>query len=278
MPKSNPFKLPAGDPIRRELVKVFRTQRREVFAGLARGKKSNLFSELPEEIPGFHAPTDDVPLMTPKLEGYWDRGGSKLLGRLDLDREAWEVTNPEVQGQIERAALEFCEATNATTSTLLSTALEEVRAALVAGLVTQGESVEALTKRINAIFDQAEKWRARRIAQTEACRAVHAGQESAAIASEIVVGWEWLLSSDACPLCQTVARRCPRVALGQAFAVVGDHPTYSQVRFPPLHPHDNCTVLEIIDPRIVGGDAPVWSPTLIQPVPEDQDYPEALAA
>lgn len=203
--------------------------------------------------------------MTPLLEVYWDDGGRNHRSRIDLDPDGWDVTNPRVRGQIERAAFDFCEATNQTTSLQLEDAVSRLREELIAGVVSRGESVASLTKRVNAIFDNAETWRARRIAATEASRAIHAGQEQAAIESGIVAGWEWLLSSDACPLCKRIAAESGKVRLGQPFAVIGDHPTYSQVRMPPGHPGCACTALEILAPEYGGPPDPQWAATLTQP-------------
>jgi hypothetical protein len=175
--------------------------------------------------------------MTPLIEVIWDRAAATFAPRVGLDPDTWSVVNPHTERMIRDATLAFCQSTNATTSLALDQALEATREALIAGVVAKGEALPALTKRIHAIFQAAETWRARRIAQTETSRAVHAAQEAAAIASGVVTGWTWLLSSDACPLCRTVARRTPAVRLGQPFAVIGNNPSYATIKFPPLHPH-----------------------------------------
>jgi SPP1 gp7 family putative phage head morphogenesis protein len=172
---------------------------------------------------------------------------------------------------IRDASLEFCKATNETTSLNLAEALKRTRQELVEGIVQRGESLERLTKRVQTIFDSAETWRARRIAATESSRAVHSAQEEAAKQSGVVAGWEWLLSDDACPLCHTVARRAKQVRLGQAFAVVGDHPVYSEIRFPPLHPSCQCTVIEVLKPEYGGPENPQWAETLQQLKPTEED-------
>jgi GNAT superfamily N-acetyltransferase len=268
----NTFKLPQGEPIRRELVRVFRDQRRQVLGALRGGRKDEGEPTVDTLIfPPFRLGALAMSeRMTPHIEALWDQAGQRFLARIEEDPDQWQVTNPHLAGKIERAALDFCEATNRTTSLELDEALRRTREELHAGLVTEGESLAKLTKRVNAIFDGAETWRARRIAASEASRAVHAAQEQAAIQSGVVAGWEWLLSSDACPLCQTVARRAPRVKLGQPFAVVGDHPVYSEVRHPPLHPGCQCSMVEVLDT-----DEPPasFAPTLHQPEPEPQDLP-----
>lgn len=271
----NTYKLPTGEPIRRALKTAFRAQRKQILAALS-GKKAE--PELPESIPPFRL--GDLAMserMVPLIEAYWDKAGTQLLSRVDVDPDVWDVRNPEVEAAIEKAALDFSASTNQTTSLALNKALDDTRRALVAGVYTKGESLQQLTKRVNAIFDSAETWRSRRIAASEASRALHAGQESAAAKSGVVLGFEWLLSEDACPLCQTVGRRARFVRLGQPFAIVGDHPTYSQVKHPPLHPSCQCSMRECVDqsdlPAELRDPEPVWAPTLVQPQPEEQDKP-----
>ena len=237
---SNTFGLPRGESIRRAMRDIFARQRKKILAFARTGKK-DLGDPIPESWPDWDdfglGKLDIAGRMTPLLELIWDAAATKFAARVGLDPNEWEVVNPHTERMIEEAALAFAESTNETTSLEIDEALRRTREELIAGVVTKGEALPKLTKRVNAIFDTAEKWRARRIAQTETSRAVHAAQEQAAIASGVVVGWKWLLSSDACPLCNTVARRTPAVRLGQPFAVIGDHPIYSTIKFPPLHPH-----------------------------------------
>lgn len=207
--------------------------------------------------------------MIPLLQLVWDSAADGFAGRLGLDPDAFRVDNPKIGRAVEEAALAFSEKTNETTSLALDDALAEVRASILAGNTGEGLSYDDLTDVINSIFDEATRSRARRIAVTESSRAVHSAQELMARESGVVTGWRWLLSSDACPMCQTIARRCPFVRLGQPFAVIGDDPNYSTIKFPPAHPHCQCTMVEVLDID----EQPEWSETLIQPRPELEDYP-----
>jgi hypothetical protein len=276
-PERNTYKLPKGEAIRRELVKVFREQRRAIIAAVKGQKGFKADRDEGFGIGGGVVPAIDWDALilgplkmaerfVPLLSTIWDAAGMSLLARVGEDPERWDVEDPNLQRQISEAALAFCEETNATTTQQLDEALAATRRELaIAG------PVEDLTKRINAIFDGAETWRARRIATSEAARAYHAAELESAIESEVVAGFEWLLSGDACPLCLTVARRCPRVPLGQKFAVVGDHPVYAEIRFPPLHPQCQCSVKEILLPEYGGPRDVQWGQTLTQPQPEEQD-------
>jgi hypothetical protein len=278
--EANTYGLPEGEPIRRELVRWFRRQRAEIAAHLGLGKKTQM--DPADMMGGEGEPPDpeywrlgalaESERMTPLIEAMWDAAGAAFLAKIDLDPDAWRVTNPHIADMIRKASLEFCEATNATTSLQLEEAIAELRRSLAEGIVDRGESVRLLTDRVGAIFDTAETFRARRIAITEASRAVHSAQEVAAIESGVVVGWEWLLSDGACPLCYAISDDARFVRLGQSFARVGDHPTYSDIRHPPAHPGCRCTLLEVLSPDY-GGPAEVnWTTS-----PLDQPGKQELA-
>lgn len=207
-----------------------------------------------------------------RLEIIWDLAGfattEKLNGKLDTIGERpkeWNVRRSDIREQIYQLALAFCEETNATTSLALDDALFLLRDELAKSIVETGESGFYLRKRVESVFDQAETWRAERIARTEAIRAHHAAQLEAAHNSGVVIGWEWLVSSDACPLCHEIANKVGRVRLGENFAVIGDHPIYKHIPFPPAHPHCGCSMIEILMPEITGDGPPVWGEALVKP-------------
>jgi hypothetical protein len=89
----------------------------------------------------------------------------------------------------------------------------------------------------------------------------------------VVQGYELLLSADACPLCRMVATECKRVRVGQAFAVIGDHPDYSNIKFPPLHVNCQCSMTSVLTPETGGPADPEWGTTLVQPDPADWTPP-----
>ena len=267
----NTYGLPTGKPLAAKLRSWMDKQRKEVL-----GTVPPTLVDLPTHFPSL---TDyDDPMaraMTPVLASYWDESGRETRARLGLDPDSWEVVNPKTRAKIEGQALNFCRATNETTSKSLQEALATLRAELVAGIVTKGESLDELTARVNAVFDKAERWRARRIAATEASRAVHAAQYESAVESGVVAGFEWLLSGDACPLCQMVATQCRMVPAGRAFAEVGDNPAYSRIQHPPLHPSCQCAMIEVLTPAYGGPEDPAWSETLDQPDPGESYTPPA---
>ncbi len=271
--EQNTYGLPQGGAIRRALKGWFRSQRDAVLVYLRTGKvEQKDVGDVPS-IPDFDVfGLGDGPMsqvMTPLLEAIWDESGQEFMGRVGLDPDEWSVTNLNLRKAIEDAAFAFSASTNETTKQSIQDAVTSLRTALAEGIIDRGESLDQLTKRVKEIFSDAATWRARRIAASEASRAVHAAQEKAAYQSGVVTGWKWLLSSDACSLCQAVASSAPFVKLGQPFAVVGDNPIYSTVRYPPLHPSCQCTVVEVLDTD----EQPEWSNTLIQPEPKSEDMP-----
>jgi predicted transcriptional regulator len=254
----NTYDLPQGEDIRRQLEQWFGRQR-DAVAKLIRGELPNRI----EPLTRFDQPMAEA--MTPLLSAYWDEGGKACYERIGLDPDEWKVTNPHTREKIERAAFNFCQSTNATTSDSLNSALSRLRKELAEGIVDRGEALPELTKRVNRVFDRAEKYRARRIAATETSRAVHAAQEQAAIESEIVVGFELLVSGDACPLCQRIAAEVRTVRIGQDFAVIGNNPDYMHIRHPPLHVSCQCAMIEVLSEAYGGPANPQFGRTLDQP-------------
>jgi hypothetical protein len=273
---TNPFKLPSHERLRREMRDVFREQRNAILSYLRTNQKSLLLATKDEQEAGtiagipWHFPSwDEFKLgalsisdrMTPIISAAWDWSLSRFAPRVGLDADEWSVVNPHIVHAIGRQAYDFCKSTNESTSLSLDKAINLLREELAEGIIETGEALPEITKRVNSIFDKAEKRKAREIAQTETSRAVHTAQETAAIASGVVTGWRWVASADACDICLAIAARTPTVKLGQPFAVIGHNPTYSHIKGPPAHPHCNCTVVEIL----TSDEQPTWHPTLVQP-------------
>lgn len=262
--EENTYGLPDGVKLTDELRTWFEKQQRAVLAAIP----NDPLAPIPDEADLFK-PTDwDEPMAracTPYLSVQWDQGGKKTMERLGLDPGRFEVTSPKLKAAVKKAALSFCESTNATTGLAVGKAAKKLRAELTAGLVEHGESIPVLTRRVEAIFTAATKGRAQRIAATETSRAYHAAQLSAAEESGVVAGFELLLSGDACPLCRKVATEAHRVKLGDAFAKIGHHADYSEIRHPPLHPLCQCTMIEVLTPEYGGPTHPDFKTTLDQP-------------
>jgi hypothetical protein len=163
------------------------------------------------------------------------------------DPNLWNVSNPKIRDAIARATLRFCKETNRTTEMQIDAARDALRKELAAGMMGPENTVRELTRRVNGIFDSAEKWRAQRIAVTEASRAVHQAERMAAAESGVVKGFRWLLSDDACEICQEIAMENPVIGLEGTFAERGSGP-YKNIETPPAHPHCMCTMTEELIP------------------------------
>jgi hypothetical protein len=216
-----------------------------------------LGQQLPGAIPDwnfFKLGTEEfVYRMTPTFTAIWDKAGAQFAHQIGLDPNQWDVTNPYLSQKIHNATFAFCEDTNATTTKDIGKAYADLRDALHQGLVPHGESIPQLTKRVQGVFENAEKWRARRIAQTETSRAMFQAKDEQARRSNVVVGWRWSLSSDACPVCVAIAARKPVVKLGEPFAIIGKNPTYSTIYHPPAHPHCLLPETPVIAPIGIAG-------------------------
>lgn len=184
--------------------------------------------------------------MRPYIELAYDGEVQDFTRRIGADPTFPMVVNPNIREAVDAATLRFAKSTNETTSMLLSDALDALRQELKDGLIA-GDPIREMTKRVRSVFDEASQSRAMTIATTETSRAVHNAQVISGEASGVVRGWRWVLSEDACSQCLAVAESNPEIPLGGSFAKFGDHPDYSDVRFPPLHPSCACALEEILD-------------------------------
>jgi hypothetical protein len=272
--EDNTFGLPDGTPIRAALKAWFRRQKARTLTAIPPS------GPLPPYLPTLAGDTGPMAeAMTPLLSAYWDEAGKATLGKLGLDPDEWRVVDPNTKAKIEGAALDFCEATNATTSLKLGTALEKLRDELVRGIVEEGESIPELTKRVQSIFDKASKSRAQTIARTETSRAVHSASLESARQSGVVAGKQWLLSSNACEQCQAAAAKTESdaIPLDAEFDHHAGNPTYASIVSPPLHPHCRCSVTYQLTPEyeaLLADEGPPHGsiePGPLGPMPKDYD-------
>ena len=137
----------------------------------------------------------------------------------------------------------------------------DIREILLVG-TSEGLTVNQIADRIRESTDQAG-WKAERIATTEIGFAATASRDQAYVQSDIVVGKEWLLSSDACPLCEAMAAdfNDAGVSPGESFLKTGSVYTYDGG--PP-----NGIKIDYRD--IVGGDAHPYCRCTIVPVLADE--------
>lgn len=278
--EENTYGLPLGKPIASKLRAWFKKQKAEVLnEWLPPGMVG--FPDVPPALTDYDDPM--AAAMAPLLAAYWDESGKRVMTRLGLDPESWQVTDPTLKATIQAQAFDFCKATNATTTLKLATAHKRLRQALDASLRTEAETLVELRKRVQGIFKSAEDWRAERIAATEASRAVHAAQVASAQQSGVVAGKTLLLSGDACEVCRNIKATEPPGGwpLEAEMAHIGNHPTYSSIKFPPLHVSCQCAMGDVL----VGEDgeaptvlAPPAAPAGLKPGPEPTPKPKPKPA
>jgi len=244
--------LPRGTKLRDEMRAIFRAQKKETL----RHFKTTLLvahKAMPPDV-GFVFDADEwTELMIPKVSAIWGvyyaegvkDAAKRLAARVGEAVPTLSRESTAVLEAINGASFEFCAATNATTSMQLEAAIAKTRQEIAEGLLSPDGGLQAMTKRVNAVFDQASSYRAERIARTEASRAIHLGERAEAQESGVVRGFRWLLSGDACELCVDLAASMPEIPLDGKFATVGSG-TYSDIWTPPLHPNCMCTMTEIL--------------------------------
>lgn len=273
----NPYRLPAGERLRRELVAIFEAQRKAMIRYLNSGQKG-FFTSLPFALPGLQefglGALAIARRVVPFIESIWEVASLKFAPKVGLDPSQWRPVNIHGEALIERAALALAHSANATTEQRLDAALQDLRQRFASGELNAADSVDALTEEVMTIFDTASKSRARTIAMTEAARATHAARDQAARASDQVTGWRWLAVPDACDICLAIAARCEFVPLGRPFAIIGGDPDYSTIDYPPLHPNCRCSIEEVLitDPQ------PDWGDTLYDPEPATEEEQERVIA
>jgi hypothetical protein len=195
------------------------------------------------------------------IKSIWEKAGAGFLALLGLDPDGWDANDPRNIALIEQGLRDLAIEVNGTTSQQLQAALDTVTKEVADGKITTDQAEAELTKDVNDIFNDAETWRARRIAVTEASRAYHEAQDEAAIESGVVSGWQWVCADGACPICLEIEAECQFMQLGGTFAIIGNNSTYSTVNYPPAHPWCMCDVVPVIS----SDTQPNWGQTLIQP-------------
>ena len=168
----------------------------------------------------------------------------------DVITNAFDVVNPMLEGRIKEQTIKLSEATAATTRKNLEDTTKAIREELVRNQVRGPASVRALTEGIERVFENAEKYRARRIAVTESSRALADADIVAGAASGVVTGFRPLVSADACEICQVYDGDTPTgeslwgwTSLEDANAQVD---SYDNRSLPPFHPNCRCSIEPIL--------------------------------
>jgi hypothetical protein len=270
MLEPNDHNLPLGSKLYPILVGSFNAQAKLIKERLS-GKKSVFYTPTELLRPSDKGLLDETEKIVPVISAIWDAGGKRLYRSIGFDAERWRVNNEYLRRAIKESVLDFAASTQQTFRDDFNLNYEEIkdeiRAEIAAGRLAAGETTDQLTRRIMHYFQDTNRFRARRIAQTEAVRAHHLATVWSARDSKVVVGWQWVETSASCPVCHAIATDANNptgrriVRLGQNFAVRGNNPTYKNIQFPPAHPFCRCTIKAILDAAYSGDSKPItWSP------------------
>jgi HK97 family phage portal protein len=123
----------------------------------------------------------------PLLRSVFSAGSARLVDDVGL---SFDITAPYVDEFIQQRA-------NQLAGEVTDTTYQAIKDALSAG-VEAGDSIDALSQRVQDVFDAADSERARTIARTEVNSAYHAaGQEVAdQVGPDVVAGKEWIAVRD----------------------------------------------------------------------------------
>ncbi len=180
----------------------------------------------------------------PALQELFKEAGDTAYDLLGVDDEM-DITRENIKKLLKENARKF--------STVVTEYTDKRMKEIINHSISAGESVDELKDRFRKFFNDAEKYRADRIARSETVRYNTTASEQAFIDSGIVEKKEWFVNPDACEFCIPMSGKT--VALGEAFFSKGDTANgnqggemeldYDTVETPPLHPNCRCEILPI---------------------------------
>lgn len=288
MAEANAYGLPNGQPIASAWSRVIRNQKvalrklldnaRFANASITRSEVDGALRVWRRDLEAF---TDELTgRMTPYMATMATQSGNKIRSRVGLRKaDDWFIRDPARVAALERTVLDLCKETLDSIYYDTADKVTEIRAQLIRGEIDDGTGGwKDLYTSLDKYFDESSKWRAARIARTEASRAANWGIRASAEEIDDLIGFEWLMAPGACEACQAVGKNLDgkprRVTRGSVFATdVGPKVTnaddperrrvipeeYRQIGFAPLHPHCRCSLKPIfarLDGSTVTFDAP----------------------
>lgn len=243
---TKPGKVDFNERIAAKLKALFRKQAEDVLAHLGDYTEKSLIEKatLPTSFTNLEDWDDDFahevkPLIELELKKSAD-GKAHALTRAGASPDAFSVLPAKVRELADKRAYAFAHSTNAATTKFLNVALSQLHDEIKEGLV-EGDTIAALTDRVQKVFENATDSRAETIARSETSWAVHKGAIIAAKESGIVKAMKYLVSSDACPLCQDVADT--EILLEDFDVESGDITEQGML---PLHPNCTCAFTEVL--------------------------------
>jgi hypothetical protein len=227
------------------IVTSFQNQRKEVLTKLSKQKS---FSPIKKDVDSIYNAikldsNKEVPKMLkitlPILTELFKKAGDRTFELLQLQAEM-DMDRPKIQKLLRENGRLF--ATN-----VVSTTNDKIKMELENGL-NGGESIPQLRDRIKNLFDEAEQFRADRIARTETLRYNTSATEQAFIDSDIVEAKMWITDPEPCDYCAVFEGKT--APLGGLFAEKGStildrEFDYDDLPAPPLHPNCRCDIVPV---------------------------------
>lgn len=167
----------------------------------------------------------------------------KTLIKVKADVSDYTVISHKLQGTIKKMVLQFCDETNKATQHDIATAYQKVKDSLQEG-IEEANSLEFIRKEIGDIYTNAADHRTYAIANTESKRVFTTSAQAAAKESGTVKGKTFLVSANACDICQKVNGKYKNKVVPVDHAW-GDEDTYTKGQI-PLHPNCKCDEIFVL--------------------------------
>lgn len=205
------------------------------------------------------------------LDAIVDRTARQVSFRFGMKKpDEWMIRNEGKYTAIRTAALALCESTlddiEKSTGEQAAKMVEEIRKDVMR---TQfgGQTVRSLSNKLAGYFAEEVRWKARRIARTEAARGHNVGYQIGTQDAPWVTGYQWVMSDDACPLCQRVGKVDGRPRRWAKGGLAATDPAarreYQDIPAAPLHPNCMCSVAAVLEmDEVTDFDPPANLPAL----------------
>lgn len=232
-------------PVRDKQKIVFEQQRKKVLKKLNKKKAIKASVDISDlQLNKTEEAVITIAVVMPILEELFKESGDETFKFLGVDM-VMDTSTEEIQTLLKAETRKFSNSATKTTNIAIKNQVAE-------GL-KNNESIPKIAKRINGIFDEANRVRSEMIARTETVRYNSAATEQAFIDSGVVEAKEWNVEPDACQFCIPMAGAI--VPLRGAFFDKGDEITgtdggkmtldYDTTEYPPLHVNCKCQLAPV---------------------------------
>lgn len=173
----------------------------------------------------------------------------------EQSREAFNLAdNPDAEFDINQRVNDYInERISRMADSMNQTTQDKIKQTISEG-IANGENTDKLSKRIQAIYNDATRVRSKLIARTETIAASNEASNEAYRQSPLVNYKEWHTEPDGCVYCQALNGKI--IGLNDSFAPLGSsidddeghgyNVGYESIYHPPLHPNCRCAILPVI--------------------------------